>query len=251
MNDPWFTSLWTLQEAYLRTDAEFLSVNGATVTSEIDDSRSFQLRDLILLFDRLLHSPQRQTFFIPYRNCGLEFLQSKNPLALLGISRHRTAYEAPDHILGIMQIFGLHLKADRSRPLLEQQKLLERQLCISINERSPVIAQAFTRLIERPRDFPTWAYYLGTPANIVDGRSYVDGNGVPVAPQDPTRLVPKDFWRIREERHNKRPRISFIGSGGATMQFNGWAGDLDDLKKFLGKSLSFPSPSRLPIRVEG
>lgn len=250
MTDPWFTSLWTLQEAYLRTDAELLSVHGKTVPAQSEPWRPFQLRDLISLFYQLLHNPRRQTFFMDYRNCGLEFLQSKNPLTLLGISRHRTARRPPDYVLGIMQIFGFHFTADpiheqdpdRRQKLLEQQKLLEREMCIEINKKSPVIAHAFTRIIQAPDSFPTWAYYLGTPEDIVTGRPYVDG---PVAPQDPTRLVPQDFWYIQEEPHSMQPRISFWGE---VMEFKGWAGDLEHLLDDLGKLLKLSS--RLPIRCE-
>jgi hypothetical protein len=40
LSDPWFTSLWTLQEAYLRPDALFISKEG----DSIYDSQQYPLR---------------------------------------------------------------------------------------------------------------------------------------------------------------------------------------------------------------
>lgn len=55
MSDPWFTSLWTLQEAFLPGDAVFLSgevmrANG--VEGRDPQSEKFVLGDLIMLYMR-------------------------------------------------------------------------------------------------------------------------------------------------------------------------------------------------------
>lgn len=125
-SDPWFTSLWTLQEAFLCPRARFLSRQGHFVRG---NSAGLQnLTDLTLVCERtrviveflrwifrddaLRGSTWRKRssqieYFI--KASGLAALHSKNPLALYGIAGKRTATRDQDCIYAIQQVFGFRL----------------------------------------------------------------------------------------------------------------------------------------------
>lgn len=235
LTDMWFTSLWTLQEAFLRKDAFLLSA-----TAEKARYRT-TLRDLIGMVDQMLHDSGRTTFFENFRYSGLETLQARNPLPLLGVVPHRQVSSEKDNVCGIMQVFGLQLDANRE---LDQ---LQYDLCCGINRKSPVIGQAFVHLIpySERREHPSWQFQVGT---FNKGRAYRPKAGV-VSPYDQTKIVPRDFYDVYEVPSDSRASVSFERSG---LIFHGQAvTELGSLVKVLEQSVRYaPEPAR-PASVAG
>ncbi|CZS79660.1 unnamed protein product [Fusarium graminearum] len=144
--DPWFTSLWTLQEAFLSPYAVIFLRDGKSFFRCVDDvSSGGYLSHLITVcqkmysfLDQFQRSVSRkatfdQTLFDAVKNeieafgflegfnegtsvlrtLELGFDTSSawmgNPLMLLQASHRRTCYEKTDRVRGIMQVFGLQL----------------------------------------------------------------------------------------------------------------------------------------------
>ncbi|EJT80746.1 hypothetical protein GGTG_00740 [Gaeumannomyces tritici R3-111a-1] len=75
LESKWFSSLWTLQEAFLRKDAEVLSRSGNSVSivaSPGGESEVVMLQTIMNLVDTLLHGPQSYTFYGNLRYSGIE-----------------------------------------------------------------------------------------------------------------------------------------------------------------------------------
>ncbi|KAK8133113.1 hypothetical protein PG999_001286 [Apiospora kogelbergensis] len=223
-SDPWFTSLWTLQEGYLRKDAILLSCEGDNIISPRDRS-PITLGKLMSLTDDLVHRGQ-SIFYDRFRYAGIETLLSENPLVLLGVVPHRKVTEDPDKVCGIMQIFGL--KLDRSLGLDELRSEFAKQIIC----KSPVVSQAFTHAIEGA--IPSWRIPIPSPAkysshegsdqqgvdsvklsnsSVSIGISYEESGGRPQAPYDHTKLVPKEFYNMVELPWEGRAQISFDEHG--------------------------------------
>ncbi|KAK1540998.1 hypothetical protein CPAR01_06987 [Colletotrichum paranaense] len=160
--DPWFSSLWTLQEAYLCPQTVFISRQGELMSpSEIDNpaERPMLLSDFIDYCDHMMtivtsHEKKPQTietndkYLLALKRSiersGMTGLRSSLPVTLLGAARHRTTTRATDRVYGIMQIFGFQL--GKSRPgcdphvefsLAELEDELGRELLI----REPIMSQ--------------------------------------------------------------------------------------------------------------
>jgi Heterokaryon incompatibility protein (HET) len=108
--DPWFTSLWTLQEAYLCPGAIILSSEGTPVTRRgrtLDVSRIESLELIFSHANSLSYwltktnyarsSPHFLQIMNLIRKTGLEALWRNNPMALLGVSHSRKASHELDH----------------------------------------------------------------------------------------------------------------------------------------------------------
>jgi hypothetical protein len=168
-SDPWFSSLWTLQESVLRRDAIILSCEGEIVLSADDETPM----DLSMAGNFLLNVLKRTYRFVKtstnspvllkkiseardeIRSNILAFMICNNPNVAFGLARHRTAKREEDQIYGIMQVYGLRLgktmEPDKSFTL-EQ---LKDQLSIRLNEQSPVLAQMFVHS-QTPRAGRSW-----------------------------------------------------------------------------------------------
>ncbi|KAG7039539.1 gibberellin 2-oxidase [Colletotrichum scovillei] len=160
--DPWFSSLWTLQEAYLCPQSVFISRQGELMnSSEIDNPAEspMLLSDFIDYCDHMMtivtsHEKKPQTietddkYLLALKRSversGMIGLRSSLPVTLLGAARHRTTTRATDRVYGIMQIFGFQL--GKSRPgcdsrvefsLAELEDELGRELLI----REPIMSQ--------------------------------------------------------------------------------------------------------------
>ena len=129
--DPWFTSLWTLQEAFLAQDAYFITASGAPLTllsDKLFNSSSFTLS----MFTDACRCLSKQCHKLPevHLKFATEFegwmqksnlnnlVRNGNPLALLSAAKYRFASEDQDHIYGIMQVFRYRLgtSAPEARP---------------------------------------------------------------------------------------------------------------------------------------
>lgn len=158
--DPWFSSLWTLQEAYLRHDATLLSRDGTKVKyPESQFNRPTILHDLIGCYYQIYRTAEQlarehldsldrqqqedlQDLLRRVEKSGLSPLHDNNPVSIYGVACFRQTASPLDRIYGIMQIFGLNLGGS-THPTLES---LEARLGEQLNVRSPVHAQLFVHL---------------------------------------------------------------------------------------------------------
>jgi hypothetical protein len=129
--DPWFSSLWTLQEAFLSSMAQILSRDGQTITYKpgpndwgitLSDS-TFTLWDLEDIVQFLMQYCSRRTMaetqgtVAPSKpelsrrlyESGIGHLFLHGPIALLPVARFRVTTRPEDCVYGIMQIFNFKL----------------------------------------------------------------------------------------------------------------------------------------------
>lgn len=122
--DPWFTSLWTLQEMLLRrSSGVFLSRDGQVVSLQADTR--FAIPDLAWVY-RTLKTPlqnlpagqltQRPSTGSALQRCvdiadqvGLIAVLMYSPLVALGATKNRVTRYDEDRIYAIQQIFGFRL----------------------------------------------------------------------------------------------------------------------------------------------
>ncbi|KAI0454253.1 hypothetical protein F5B21DRAFT_476442 [Xylaria acuta] len=121
--DPWFSSLWTLQEAFLCPQACFMSRDGQVVSMK----RLTNLSDLCELAWIINEATEYlcAQFPVPVANhlwlqrCveigsiikekGYLVLRSQNPMLLYSVAGKRTATKDYDYIYGIQQVFDFRL----------------------------------------------------------------------------------------------------------------------------------------------
>lgn len=126
MNDPWFSSLWTLQEAFLCNQAIVLSREGqAALELSTLNLRPWSLQQLVsfandlILWSERSRAPKAEPEFSELMDLahgsGLAALHLNNPMALLGVSYNRKTTRELDRIYGIMQVFGSDFKVGLSR----------------------------------------------------------------------------------------------------------------------------------------
>lgn len=163
LQDPWFTSLWTLQEMFLRADAIILSKTSEPIQRKGGDENPLGLANLIVnctsiyntftrraLDTRRALSPSFTTILDLIEMLGLYHGPWENSTLLFGAVKHRQTREPKDRVYGIMQVYGFKLgtsvQPDRDFTLED----LEFQLAASHNAQSPISAQLFvhTRVIE-------------------------------------------------------------------------------------------------------
>lgn len=151
LSDPWFTSLWTLQEAFLRKDAYILDSVGSIVQG-VQHRSSFtvlldsceQLERCLLSIQALPGEQSQVTEGLKMLNMsGALSIRKRSPIAMYFASIHRTATDSHDYIYGTQQIFGLQLGKTGPRPFREEYSLdnLEEQLGIFLLRRYPVASQ--------------------------------------------------------------------------------------------------------------
>jgi hypothetical protein len=122
MQDPWFTSLWTLREAVLRRDATNLSSHGQlltvshhreynihlemfcnscwTIMSDINDYEEYWPPEAMLITSTILQV---------IRTSGLSFSMTNNPNVQYDMAYHRVTKHPLDRVYAIMQIYGFRL----------------------------------------------------------------------------------------------------------------------------------------------
>lgn len=120
LSDPWFSSLWTLQEAFLRQDAYLISSD----PSLVERSGAGALCDLSAIlypcsrwrscFDRIVNLTQLQAAEIDevehmIQQRGLLALSSQHEIATYIAAQSRTASRPNDRIYGLQQVFRLRL----------------------------------------------------------------------------------------------------------------------------------------------
>jgi hypothetical protein len=201
--DPWFSSLWTLQEAYLRKSAIFLSKTGVAVFTSSGTFGTLQW-----LLEACEQPWAHASGYIKQviRTAGLDRISARNPVVLLAAARYRETKHPLDRVKGIMQVFGLNVgnySPGEPEPRLSE---LEVELSQEINKKSPVLAQAFIH-VDRAATDQAWRLKVGaiTPARRSHRQTF-QRPGL-----DLTQIVPADFFNVQEVMtYKKRSKISFI-----------------------------------------
>lgn len=153
--DPWFSSLWTLQEAWLRKDAFLLSREGESVSSNTRDEitvfdlagysstvyREIMNYTLTATHPELYDAERAQFLLNLIRESGLPSLNSSNAVVLYSIARFRRTRHPLDRVYGIMQIYGLRLGESAQPGNSFTLDELEDQLAVALNAKSPLYAQ--------------------------------------------------------------------------------------------------------------
>lgn len=164
LRDPWYTSLWTLQEMYLRADAVILSKSSNFFKRKAGNGNPLGLGNLVIrctsiyneLTRRALDGPQlaRKSSYTKVlsliERLGLYHGPWENPVLLYGAARHRTTRNPNDRVYGIMQVYGFRLGSSAHPDHTFTLADLEIQLARAHNARSALSAQLFvhTRIIE-------------------------------------------------------------------------------------------------------
>lgn len=153
--EPWFSSLWTLQEGYLRSDARLMARDGEPWFYTRDSgAQLYQFMDLLQevlssLTSSTIHgTPIIMEFRSLIEKCGVLDMRSRIPTILLKASQSRKVNPAfaNDRVYAIMQVFDFKLgraapdcPAD-ARYTLEE---LEDQLGAALLSQSPIMSQMF------------------------------------------------------------------------------------------------------------
>ncbi len=183
--DPWFSSLWTLQEAFLCPHAYLLGREAnhipflPTQTPEkhdpVDLSALFKVCDRLrrLSESKFMTGPTywqtpappgmllRRKYLREINTMviqrGLSALATSNPMALYGIASYRRTRSDTDRVYGIEQVFGFKLGTSAYSPgtarRFYNRFVLEVQLGSKILETFPVLSQihVFTEPVELGR----------------------------------------------------------------------------------------------------
>lgn len=159
LGDPWFTSLWTLQEMFLRSEAYILSKNSEPIERPKalwGLGRFLTLGDLIRscssIYDALTRrvhvmgrglSPGLTKVMDLIERLGLYSRIWVNPMLLFSAAKHRETREPRDRVYGIMQVYDFKLGASAHPDRVFSLDDLEFQLAAAHNTRSPLLAQLF------------------------------------------------------------------------------------------------------------
>jgi len=151
--DPWFTSLWCLQEGFLRPTATLLSLEAVPPTRP-----GFTATGLVTLlaasaeiYRVILKVPANDP---SYDHTALKHIRGliealgldawNSPILLYSsAAQFRRTREAVDRIYGIMQVFGFKLGTARDPSRSYTLQELEVQFAIELNALSPVWGQLF------------------------------------------------------------------------------------------------------------
>jgi len=158
--NPWFTSLWTLQEAHVVSDAIFISKYAESVTYGGLESERFSLLDVLRTCSAVLRKfdvnqrVQRATDTtgahrfksLVYKSGFIALYNAINPMGLLSASNFREVgpERVNDRVYGIMQVFGFQLgisnpaaPAGKSFTLQE----LESEMGVALIKEYPLVSQ--------------------------------------------------------------------------------------------------------------
>ncbi|RPA78937.1 hypothetical protein BJ508DRAFT_151121 [Ascobolus immersus RN42] len=186
--DPWFSSLWTLQEAILRNDALVLSHEADTIALEEEGGEAYLAilvsycsnirKDLLRIAER-----RRRAFMFGRKHgidqlisqvlekvheVGLIYLVVDNPNIQYGAARYRQTKRPLDRIYGITQIYGIAM--GEAKELWELQDRFAGEIC----RRCPVLGQLFVH-IKKPAPGDSWRIteFSSVPEDLRDYPSAV------------------------------------------------------------------------------
>lgn len=181
LSDPWFSSLWTLQEAFLSPSALIVDREGTVlahirlrqvVPAGTEGSTLLQMHDLVLNLQSLAaicsqsiaikrksdtvsvsSSSLEETLLSLIVGTGLSELINSSPMALYTTANKRTTREPCDRIYGIMQVFDFRLgsSAEGADPQKEYTlPELEVQLGTEVLNTMPIPSQIVAHMEVAP-----------------------------------------------------------------------------------------------------
>lgn len=119
LKDPWFTSLWTVQEAFIRKDAILLSREGSYMfrPSSLPAKRrdKMTIEDFIKACTHILGPAPNQDpeplykIGLALKEYGLDAISTKHPLGPYIAARKRSCTKEVDRIYGVQQVFRFRL----------------------------------------------------------------------------------------------------------------------------------------------
>ncbi len=165
-SDPWFSSLWTLQEACLCDEAHFLSKGAQVLMIEGRDTHkekvvaledptiSCQEIKMALLAYAETNQPIQDLLVLIDRS-GLSYFHQgfnsdRSSMLLYPAAYHRTCSEPLDRIYGIMQVYGFKLGASSEPGGLFTLAELEDQFGEALNRIAPMTAQTHVHTTPPP-----------------------------------------------------------------------------------------------------
>jgi hypothetical protein len=170
LKDPWFSSLWTLQECTINRSAMILSregkpipvrfMEGSFLLNMVANETSAMVHYLGRLEDRAPHLVQDvqsevESIRLHARCTGFNNLFISNPNVQYELVRYRTSSRLEDRIYGITQIYNLRvgqsLQPDKTFTLDE----LREQFAEALVAHYPVVSQLFIHT-EQPLAGLTW-----------------------------------------------------------------------------------------------
>lgn len=163
LQDPWFTSLWTLQEVVLRRDAIILSERGQPLTMSHNRQHTISLEMFCnscwnILVDIDAYADDWPSEAIPLnqriqqliRRSGLFFSLTNNPNVQYGMAYHRVTRHPLDRVYAIMQIYGFRLGESLHPGIFVTLEDLELQLAQQLTSQSPMLSQWFVHTAQPP-----------------------------------------------------------------------------------------------------
>ena len=174
--DPWFSSLWTLQESVLRRDAFILSRKGEYIFTSLAKlpwqfkavaSACHEYYESLLPFSNiptpiernhitrlprgralqlLSDEAERATSLCNLiHQRGLGFVWTSNPNIAYCVGQYRVTTNPLDQVFGIMQIYGINCgQTSKSKEAALQLRELEDQFGSELVTMSPLLSQMFT-----------------------------------------------------------------------------------------------------------
>jgi hypothetical protein len=162
-DDPWFSSLWTLQEVVLRNDAIVLSAQGEPIWWE--PGRFLYLTMLInhctnmfrvlTTLQKLLSKDQKILNLVAeIRNrilqAGFNYFMTDNPNVQYGIAHYRTTSRDVDRVYAIMQVYNIRVgKSIRPNENPSLEELID-EFALAINKVSLIMGQMFVHTKAAP-----------------------------------------------------------------------------------------------------
>ena len=182
LEDPWFSSLWTLQESVLQRHAILLNKRGEPVTTNgpwTGESTFSQLMDISgacavarMSTDQAmqaesgpdhggghsLQSGRLQSLRAIIDESGIDFMLCPNPNVQYAAARFRKTSRPEDRIYAIMQVYGYRL-GNSATSIGKIQRFgledLELQFLTTLTSQSVILSQAFQHL-KVPRAGQSW-----------------------------------------------------------------------------------------------
>lgn len=168
VQDPWFSSLWTLQEAFIGRHAIILSKGAMTINTNPPQPGPLRLNylsdrcDILLAFalDCLASLKPNDEKCIReiiqhLTESGLPALAGNNPMAILAVAKFRKTTVDVDRVYAIMQIFGDDVQVGKAKANGHPQKNykqqeLEDELGALLLEKTPTLSQLHVYDTEPP-----------------------------------------------------------------------------------------------------
>lgn len=164
LKDPWFSSLWTLQEERLRTEALLLSREGVTAASVDDVQYTLSFMHLALNINTMKLASNRdpqieqiaQNVRKLIREAGYNTVAGTNPNIGFTTAYNRKATVELDRVYGIVALYNIHVGATVPGADVNRKYTLEElqdEFVIALNAKSLFLGQLFLH-IAKPND--TW-----------------------------------------------------------------------------------------------